>query len=1459
MKKILLALLFILPTLVYAQQYHIGDIVYSPTNEPAVVFYVFDDGNHGWATAINDYPTTKYWSVAGGNGTEMIPSICPRITVGNNTVNEYATYLEDVDGWKYVNDFRNYLSSEGNTASLVFLYPAMYAPDFDNGWYMPSAGQMRKLLSSGIQIKSIILFNLHGSWLNPTKYWTSTVANDSCPITINGKNGCLEATYINRGYNIRPIRNFGYVSNNVKDKYYCRGDKINELGYDLYAENDTLLTRTYKSYQGFDSIESINIHVLEPQYEITGNMLVCMNADAEITIVHGEGSYIYTWKDEQNAGSTLGNNVSLALTNVTEPHQYSVTVGQYFEIVNKYCDDNTPFDISVIETDVPISGEGIVCYNSSEILSVPESEGLQYTWYQGATSNIIGTGCNFTTPNLTTSETYNVSVSGGACTGTGSITINVAPEFSVSVSGDNSVCYGGNASLIATPSNTERVDFVWYNTDTEEHVGDNNVLITPNLYFDSQFTVRAIKTSGTTPSSDDINVGDIVTSNNIVVRPSQWATAANHNLEAIGVVYHKSNDSIRVVGLDEYNNISWGSSRTTGQYANNTDDARTKMNGKAMTDLIVANDNSQGNQNYVAALKAREKGESWYLPAAGEMYAVGLNLANVNYGLSVVNGSEIDIYSYYWTITEKNADRAWCAVGAATIDDAKSFQHKVRPVTAMNISDLILFRNSTTCRATDSHNVTVTPQQIANITDTIRLGQTYSYRDSTINFNEVGDFYLQWTFHNDSDCDSVINISLYVKPKIITVTPNDDQNKNCGQNDPVFYEYTLSENINGVTGELSREEGETIGAYAYTLGTLDAGENYELVIAENSPMFEILPLHSTLTISRCNSYAWNGTTYTESGDYTQTFTGVNGCDSVVTLHLTINNSTDTTFIDAVACDHYTWTTLYGNTTYYESGIYPVTYYSTLGCDSIVALRLLITGAVHEDIYAEACNYYEFNGHYYWESGNFQVAHTLSQYGCDSIVTLHLTVSYLPEDTQISISTEPNTLCSGGYNGSIQVTSPINNNYEYSIDGVNFQSSPLFTSLMEGSYTVTVRNGICTKSTETTIETLANRPTVTITPQPASVCEGETISISSQGSSSGSNFIYSWTGPSNFHSSAANVNISDAVMDNAGEYTLTIQNSSTGCNRTESVAIAVNETTYGIDEVSACDSYTWINGTTFTESTNEPTYTLTNANGCDSIVTLHLTISHSTSSTDQATICPSELPYEYHGNIFNEGGTYNVSLTAANGCDSIVAFTLNLYEGFSETINVDVCSYDLPYIYGNNVLTETGTYTYTTPGTPCDSVVIVNLVVHEQPEITVSQSTNGNEITISASGASSYEWENGETTSSITVAASNDTIMLVGYSEYQCSDTIYVAINDLSPINDVMANISVYPVPSNGTLFVEGDNIESIEIVDMVGRIIHKTGTYGSRTELNLNIPSGEYVLRIKVGEMVLQKKILIAK
>ena len=93
----------------------------------------------------------------------------------------------------------------------------------------------------------------------------------------------------------------------------------------------------------------------------------------------------------------------------------------------------------------------------------------------------------------------------------------------------------------------------------------------------------------------------------------------------------------------------------------------------------------------------------------------------------------------------------------------------------------------------------------------------------------------------------------------------------------------------------------------------------------------------------CDSYTWNGSTYTASGEYVQTFTGANGCDSVVTLDLTINYSATSDFEVSTTDSCYEW----NNVNYCESGDYTQTLQTTAGCDSVVTLHLTITVGIDD--------------------------------------------------------------------------------------------------------------------------------------------------------------------------------------------------------------------------------------------------------------------------------------------------------------------------------------------------------------------------------------------------------------------------------------------------------------------------------------------------------------------------------
>ena len=79
-------------------------------------------------------------------------------------------------------------------------------------------------------------------------------------------------------------------------------------------------------------------------------------------------------------------------------------------------------------------------------------------------------------------------------------------------------------------------------------------------------------------------------------------------------------------------------------------------------------------------------------------------------------------------------------------------------------------------------------------------------------------------------------------------------------------------------------------------------------------------------------------------------------------------------------------------------------------------------------------------------------------------------------------------------------------------------------------------------------------------------------------------------------------------NNAATHTLT---NAIGCDSVVTLDLTINYSTTGTDVITACDSYTWIDGITYTSSNNAATHTLTNTLGCDSIVTLDLTINYTT--------------------------------------------------------------------------------------------------------------------------------------------------------------------------------------------------------------------------------------------------------
>lgn len=155
-----------------------------------------------------------------------------------------------------------------------------------------------------------------------------------------------------------------------------------------------------------------------------------------------------------------------------------------------------------------------------------------------------------------------------------------------------------------------------------------------------------------------------------------------------------------------------------------------------------------------------------------------------------------------------------------------------------------------------------------------------------------------------------------------------------------------------------------------------------------TPPMDVSPWNTSVTNeTACESFSWNGETYTQSGIYLHGWTDVDGINNIEALNLTIIRH-DTTYLQAEACDSYMWNDI----TYTESGDYSYRISNRIGCDSIIFLHLTIYNSTHNVITADSCENYTWHGQTYTESGTYTYAYTNAD-GCASMDTLHLTIHH----------------------------------------------------------------------------------------------------------------------------------------------------------------------------------------------------------------------------------------------------------------------------------------------------------------------------------------------------------------------------------------------------------------------------------------------------------------------------------
>ncbi|WP_143569846.1 gliding motility-associated C-terminal domain-containing protein, partial [Tenacibaculum agarivorans] len=121
-------------------------------------------------------------------------------------------------------------------------------------------------------------------------------------------------------------------------------------------------------------------------------------------------------------------------------------------------------------------------------------------------------------------------------------------------------------------------------------------------------------------------------------------------------------------------------------------------------------------------------------------------------------------------------------------------------------------------------------------------------------------------------------------------------------------------------------------------------------------------------------------------------------------------------------------------------------------------------------------------------------------GCTAISSVSVTINAVPTIPIITAAVTIETSCIVS-RGEITVSQPLGSNFEYSIDGITFQSSNVFSILLPDTYTVTVRNITDSTCSNTTSLIINPSPIVNLMitcPPPITIECGDSIDIADTG-------------------------------------------------------------------------------------------------------------------------------------------------------------------------------------------------------------------------------------------------------------------------------------------------------------------------------------------------------------------------
>ena len=502
-------------------------------------------------------------------------------------------------------------------------------------------------------------------------------------------------------------------------------------------------------------------------------------------------------------------------------------------------------------------------------------------------------------------------------------------------------------------------------------------------------------------------------------------------------------------------------------------------------------------------------------------------------------------------------------------------------------------------------------------------------------------------------------------------------------------------------------------------------------------------VYVSLNDTSCDTYSWRSNTYTTSGPYQDTSSS-GFCDSIFTLNLVIYNSVSN-WQSFNGCDSLLLPN--GNTVYF-SGTYRDTFSTVNGCDSIHRYQVTMRSTKVANLTVVNCGQFiSPNGKTWGSTGTYIDTFPLVSTGCDSLVIYDLTIN----DT--SSSTQTISVCDSLVSPSGKVWKTSNIYFDTIPNAIGCDSLMTFNVTVNftsnSSQTLTVCDSLVSPSgkiwrtSATYFDTISNSSgcdslmtfnlTVNLTSsstQTLTVCDslvspsGKTWRISGvyqdtliNAVSCDSIIVFNLT-----VNNSTSTLISRTACDSfsfggnniitSGTYYDSLM-TSTGCDSIVTLSLTINSSKFTYLTRTDCDSSLFAGGFITTSGTYYDS--LFTANGCDSIVVLNLTIYNSATTSITQRACDT---YFFDGNNITSSGIYIDSLLTINNCDSIVTLNLTIDSSVHTNLTRTACD---SFLFGGIMRTMSGTFTDSlNTSVGCDSIVSLNLTIYNSKTTSLNQ-------------------------------------------------------------------------------------------------------------------------------------------